>query len=767
MAEQSQMQTFAGKSVRPPAYKTAVNALTPKEILIMLRQHIWLIILLTFAGLVAGGLSWYLFKRYLPKYTATAYIEVLSPVIKDPTRIGEAASDRENRYVYRMSLATLIGQQGMLNILLQSEKIKQTKWFTRFGASGSEKTTGRGIEKGLKDLQKNMVASADRERDFILVSMTCVGYDEGVKESALIANEMVNLFLKSRGEKEKGDVRQKVQALREQREAVMQELSTYQTTLNNIMTTTGFTDLGEHSYQDVFTQRVVLLEEESSTLMLDMSDTMAQIKMLERQASGPIEEMTSRIIETDPVVAMLNQQTVMLNVALASGLIKYGENHRIVLQLQEQLDEINSQKQTRTMEIGEIIRQSNLRSGQDVLDMLKAKLAQLQASRKEAEIQKQKIDLAKVQYEETITKREEAQGRLAELKASIEKYDVILNDPETPKVKIAAAAEEPLGVSFPRLEVFLPGGTVLGLLLGLALAFAIEFLNDLVRTARDVARFLHIPLLGVIPDSNEDDQLDGIDPSLALIKSPYSVVGEAYRNFRSNLRLLLPATSKSILVTSGFAGDGKTSVAVNLAVSLAAQGKKILLIDANFWQPKLNVIFPKPNHRQTPVKKQDSAPEENGETNEHVELGLSTVLAGLCGYHEVIRPAGISNCDLVDSGLLPPNPAEMLSSVQMEQFIKHQSERYDYVIVDGPPELLVSDVKSLARIVDGTILVFNAANTKRGTAQRIIAELRQVNANVLGCVLFAVCSMKGGYFKEQYKAYQEYQKAQFVKTAVS
>ncbi len=289
MAEQSQMKTFAGKSVRPPAYKTAVDALTPKEILSMLRQHIWLIILLTFAGLVAGGLSWFLFLRFYPKYTATAYIEVLSPVIKDPTRIGVSATNREDQYVYRMSLATLIQEQGMLNNLLQSEKIKQTKWFTQLGASGSEKTTGRSIENGLIDLQKHMGASADRDQDFIRVSMTCAGYDEGVKECALIANEMVNLFLQSREEKEKGDIRQKVQALREQREAVTQELATYQTTLNNIMTTTGFTDLAEHSYQDILTQRVAIIEQESSALMLDASNTMAEIKTLERQANGPIE----------------------------------------------------------------------------------------------------------------------------------------------------------------------------------------------------------------------------------------------------------------------------------------------------------------------------------------------------------------------------------------------------------------------------------------------------------------------------------------------
>jgi Mrp family chromosome partitioning ATPase len=103
----------------------------------------------------------------------------------------------------------------------------------------------------------------------------------------------------------------------------------------------------------------------------------------------------------------------------------------------------------------------------------------------------------------------------------------------------------------------------------------------------------------------------------------------------------------------------------------------------------------------------------------------------------------------------------------MAQFIKHQTEKYDYVIIDGPPALIVGDVKLLARIVDGTILVFNASSTQRGTAERVISELRQVNANILGCVLFGVHSFKGGYFKEQFKAYQEYQKVQFPKPAVS
>jgi capsular exopolysaccharide synthesis family protein len=138
------------------------------------------------------------------------------------------------------------------------------------------------------------------------------------------------------------------------------------------------------------------------------------------------------------------------------------------------------------------------------------------------------------------------------------------------------------------------------------------------------------------------------------------------------------------------------------------------------------------------------------------------LLAGLCGYKEIIRPSGIEGLSLIESGPLPPNPAELLGSERMEQLIKRQRESYDYVIVDGPPVLLVSDTKVLAKFVDGTVLVFNAAATRRGAAIRTIRELREVDAPIVGCVLFAVRAIKGGYFQEQFKSYQKYQELQLA-----
>ncbi|HPS55113.1 MAG TPA: polysaccharide biosynthesis tyrosine autokinase [Sedimentisphaerales bacterium] len=320
----------------------------------------------------------------------------------------------------------------------------------------------------------------------------------------------------------------------------------------------------------------------------------------------------------------------------------------------------------------------------------------------------------------------------------------LYSDPETPKVQSVGLAPAPLEISFPKMKIFLPAGFILGFMLGVGLAFLIELLNDTVRTPADISRYLHVPLLGVIPDSSEDYHVKGVNMFKVTTLAPYTIISEAYRRFRANIQLSESAQgSKAILVTSGMAGDGKTSVASNLAMTLVAGGSKVLMIDANFWKPSLCGIY-----------SQDSESDFG--------LGLSSFLKGECGSGEVVKKSNVEGMDLVCSGESPCNPAELLSSDKMKQLIEEYRNRYDYIIIDGPPVLLVSDVKVLARNVDGTIVVFNAAMTKRGAALRTLRELREVNAQVVGCVLFSTRAMKGGYFNEQYKSYEKYNKAQLA-----
>ena len=192
--------------------------------------------------------------------------------------------------------------------------------------------------------------------------------------------------------------------------------------------------------------------------------------------------------------------------------------------------------------------------------------------------------------------RDERKDMLDSVKSQIEKLKIMHDDPETPKVQSMGYAPEPLEMSFPKIVIFLPAGMMLGLMLGIGLAFLIELLNDMVRTPKDVARYLRIPLLGIIPEAADDPMIDDHEIDLCHIvrQAPYSVSGEAYRQFRTNLRLSNNgALKKVLLIGSCNAGDGKTAVAANLASILAGENNKVLVIDANLWQPGLHKVFAK------------------------------------------------------------------------------------------------------------------------------------------------------------------------------
>jgi len=431
-------------------------------------------------------------------------------------------------------------------------------------------------------------------------------------------------------------------------------------------------------------------------------------------------------------------------------LTKFGENHRVIRETQERINAIREERRLRKADIAEQTRQANLQAAQNQLAVLAGSLEQLEKMRKAAAYQKMNLDLARIQYAKQVSLKDERKRMLDSIKEQVDLLRIMQKDPETPKVQYVGDALEPLEISSPKLKVYLPGGTMLGLLMGIALAFLIETLNDLVRTPRDVARYLYIRLLGIIPDMAEDRQTRGIDPCLVVHKAPYSILSESYRQLRTNLKLSSPLNPSAVfLISSGAPRDGKTSVAVNLAATFVAESKRVLLIDANFWQPILHKVFP----AVTPQEQQELEPSPSG---------LSSLLAGKCTEQDAVRPTGIEDLDLIDAGPLPSNPTELIDSVRMQELINRQHNNYDYVIIDGPPLLLVSDAKILAGLVDHTILVVNADTTTRGAALRAIRELTNMDAKIAGCVLLAAKAMKGGYFHEQFKSFQKYQKLQLA-----
>jgi len=717
------------------APRPATAAMTPKEVFGVLRRHMLLIILLTIIGLAAGGATCWALRAKLPKYTAQAFIEVLPPVQTDPMEILTPTVQRDIRYGYRLSIANMIKQQRTLEDLLKRDDVKGTSWFKRVN----------GLPKQVKYLTKHLGATAHRDADYVEVSMTC----REAKESADIVNEMVAMFIDSQTNKEQSQVADKLGELKTRQSRVQEDLRVAEKALDDVRTAWQLTNLEMPAgfRKHTITLKLDQLELEKSDLELAIKQLEADIGVFSDLAQGPISVQIQNIIETDPVMLALKQQLNFTQATLAGMLTKFGENHREIRQLQEWKDEIQMRWDIRAGEIGEQTRQANLANAKDRLTVYRQRFVELERLRQEAAAKKKDLDMARVQYAQREKIRDERIAMLDEIKMSIEKMTIIYGDPETPKVRRLSDAIQPIEQALSRQWwLWFPTGTILGFLLSVALAFLVEVANDLVRTPRDVSRYLHIPLLGVVPDASEDRDVRGIDLTRVVSLAPYSMMSEAYRQCRTNLKLSGTGESlKTLLVTSGSAGDGKTCVAVNLATAYVAEDKKVLLIDANFRQPTTEKLFPRN--------------ESGGLDDEGLNMGfgLSSLLVGQCGAQQAIRSSGIEGLDIIDAGLLPPNPAELLGGVRMAEMLSEQRNNYDYIIIDSPPVLLISDPRVLAKRVDATIVVINAGATHRGAALRTIRELQEVDADVVGCVLLAAPSLKGGYFQEQYKSYRRYQ----------
>ncbi|MBN1509065.1 MAG: polysaccharide biosynthesis tyrosine autokinase [Sedimentisphaerales bacterium] len=740
--------------VRGPRPSGAAHAstatLTPKEILGMLRRHVWLILFMTMLGGTAGGGGWYLVRRFLPLYRAETAIQVLPPIETDPMEIVATQVQQDLQYGHRVSLANLIKSQNSLLDLLHSDKVRSTKWFRRQVGSDAD-TTERAdparIVKAVKYLEKNLIAFPHREADQIIMSMTCG--DPG--EAALIVNEMTRLFVSQHGETKKEELGKKLIELTSQQSLVEGQISAGERELQRLREESGITDLEQPTgryFQHTITLRLNDLELQESELELAVKQLQADIANLKALAEGPVTEQIEHAIERDPVMVSLAEQLVLLQAQLSGRLTRFGEGHRIVRQTQEQIGEIEVKRRQRKMEIADQTRRANLLNARDSLRVLEERLTELQRLRNQAQEKQRELDEARAGYEQVLKKRDERIEMLNQIKAQVEKLRIMLNDPGTPKVQRLREALPPLEMVLSRhILLWIPGGTMLGLMFGLFLAFLVEMLNDLVRTPSDVKRFLGLPLLGVIPEAGEDHTVDDIDLYRIVDQAPYSLLGESYRRCRTNIDLSGEPGPKSLLVASGNADDGKTSLACNLAEAFVAKYEKVLLIDANLRQPRLHLVFPR------------GASEEKGEQR---RPGLTSLLMGQCEYREAIRPSGVGGLDLIYAGPPTANPADLLAGRRMKELVETAARDYDRVVIDSPPVLLVSDVKMLARLADATLLVFNAAATKRGAALRTIFELQEVGTNVIGCVLCAAEAIKGGYFRREFRAYREYLKPQLA-----
>src|SRR5581483_1312561 len=489
-------------------------------------------------------------------------------------------------------------------------------------------------------------------------------------------------------------------------------------------------------------------------LKLNQDATSAQLERRQRQSDydALLRSSPDAVAGDEPLVRDLAAQEANLQRDYNQKLSTFKAEHPQMVQLKQQIDKTRQARQAALLEA------FNKKKEAAHNAILQAQGRESEASAAfdavKREMQSQNLSVAKyIDLRAEIDSKEQLLQQLTKKQSDTE-VGAILRGSTTSNVHWVDHAQVPTGRFNVTMKKNLQSAFPLGVLLGLAAIFFLEYMDRSIKTPEELERVTRFASLGVIPSATSvrsgygyryygsRTKLRAVEnepeaPARGIDLLPHednrSPISEAYRAFRTSLLLASANSPKVIVITSTFAREGKTTTSINLATVLAQMGKPVLLIDADLRRPRLQKVF-------------------KGKMN----VGLVNYLATNIPLEEVIQESEVPHLSVILSGPTPPNPSELLASDRMKHLIHEVRQKFAFVIFDSPPVMAVTDSIVLAASADGVVLCVYGGSTPREIVQRAADRLRQSNIPVLGAILNNLDLQQYGYsFKKSYYDYDD------------
>lgn len=719
----------------PPAQRASLASgrFKPIDPLGLVRRHVWLLLALLVLGGAAGVGTWYLLREFNPWYSSEALVHI-APVNPDAwsglgedmgrLRMDVAQAAIENEQLRLRSEQTL-------RAALERPRVRDTAWFASFRRGDGETVDAPAA---LEALRRHLVRTrAVPGSTQMQVSVRTPRAADAQPILQAVLDTYINRVRSEREDESRG-LRQ---VYRTERDRAEQTIDRLEQQLARFPRESRLASLESELEESRATQRA--LRSEHTALRMNLDQARQQRRRLEQvQAVGELEPTARAVqeVEARGAVQRMVQRIHSLRAEKRRLEARFGPEHYQIRDLEDQLNAAETEKRQTVQRLLQERHAGQLEEATQTVEALEARLAAIEPDLEEARLRVQDL------HEQTSEQRDRHQRlreRLEQARMDRQRYDQQLTELRVqstrPDAVRAQVWEQP---SSPRLAsplpaVVIPATALLIIGAGIGGLFLRESLDQRLKTPADVQLVREAELLGLVPDAQEDPSGTGRIEQ-AVVHHPTGLLAEAFRQVRTTLMAKMDRRGHGTLLIAGARPSaGASSVAHNLACSLAYHGRRVLLIDADIRRPTQHEIC---GLAQSP--------------------GLVEVLRHTAQLSDAVTPMEDLSLSVLPAGDLHSVPPELLASEAFEELLTQLQGRYELIVLDGPPVLLASDTQLLARHVDAMALVARAERDERGTIERMLRQLEGQGGEVLGLILNGVRSTAGGYFRKSYREFYRY-----------
>ena len=667
---------------------------------------------------VAGVITYYWTVRLPRIYQADCTIEYDSSPMRPLGKDIDDSASASSYWTTQEFFATqnrILSSRGMAERVVRKLGLQQNAEYMGVPVNERRGWKGGDVIAAAGTLQGQI--SVEQERDARIVHIRVS--DPRPERAKLLANAMADAYIEKVMEDRLGSTTNALDWLSGQLDSLKGQLERSELSLHEFVEEKASLTMPFDEQQKLVSSNIGRFSGKLGEARIQRIEQAARLKSLEDANRDDPMDVVHGAVLSSVTVQSLRAQILAATSSRRALALKYGDNHPQIQSLDTQLATLRDELRR---EIDRMIgnARSQLRETEGIESGVQSALEQ--ANKAGLELNLQEITYRRLQRERDNASR--LYGTILERTADTDLTHAL----QVSFVRVVDRALTPTFSIYPSYRRNFTVGLLLGLLFGLGVAFVLTQLDRVIRTVDD-AEALGISMLGLLPRIEATGAALGpsygrrkkkrnapelvANRDLIVHTHPKSSVAECCRTIRTNLTFMsAERPQRAVVLTSANPREGKTTVALSIAISLAQSGKRILLVDTDLRKPRC--------HRAL---------------NRSSAKGVTTVLVGAHTAKEAIQTTEVPGLDLLASGPIPPNPAELLHTPQFRDLITELRDRYDIVLFDSPPLAAVTDAAIIAPQVDGVIMVIHGQRTTREAARSSLRQLRDVGANITGGVL--------------------------------